>query len=60
MIKNPEGGALTYWWTPEYVDNDVTVNVYLRDGGKAFSVTNGTWPTTSIVSVTLEYTKVAD
>jgi hypothetical protein len=60
VIKNPEGGAATYWFTPEYVTNGNTVNVYLRDGGANFAVSNAQWPVTSIVSVTLEYTKVAD
>lgn len=60
VIKNPAGGADTIWWTPEYVANGNTVNVYLSRGGTSFSVSNAIWPATSIVSITLEYTKVAD
>lgn len=60
VIKNPEGGGRTYWWTPEYIASGNTVNIFLKNGGAAFSVQNGTWSATSIVSITLEYTKVAD
>lgn len=60
VIKKPAGEASTYWWTPEYVSSGNTVNIYLRDGGVNFFVSNATWPATSIVSITLEYTKVAD
>lgn len=60
VMKNPAGGTQTYWWTPEYVSGGTTVNIYLRNGGTAIYVANGTWPATSIVSITLEYTKVAD
>lgn len=60
VIKNPAGAATDYWWTPEYT-TDVTVNIYLKNGGTAINVTNtGNWPASSIVSITLEYTKVAD
>ena len=60
VIKNPQSEALAYWWTPEYVADGKTVNIYLKNGGTAFTVVNATWPATSIVSITLEYTKVAD
>ena len=60
VIKNPIGGTSTYWWTPEYIADSNTVNVFLAIGGTALVVQNDTWPATSIVSVTLEYTKEAD
>lgn len=60
VMKNPVGGVNTIWWTPEYVASGNTVNVYLSRGGTSFSVSNAIWPATSIVSITLEYTKVAD
>lgn len=60
VMKNPVGGTSTYWWTPEYISGGNTVNVYLNIGGTVFTVANDAWPSISIVSVTLEYTKVAD
>lgn len=60
VMKNPAGGANTYWWTPDYEAGGKTVNVYPSRGGTVFYMSNTSWPATSIVSITLEYTKVAD